>query len=133
VVKAVTYILENDSTVQGLVGNKTTVDLESYHKIYPVVAPSNEIAPYCVARQSGKSVLAKDCDFGYFIDVMSFADSYDSVTTLNDAVIAALTAQAPGTVNGIAIGRITFNNEVDGYDVDRRLYVKTTTFESNSE
>ncbi len=127
-VKAVTYILENDATVQGLVGTKTTTDLESYHKIYPVVAPSNETAPYCVARLSGKNELAKDCGYEYLIDVMSFATSYDGVTTLNDAVIEALKGQAPGSVNGITIGRITFVNEIDGYDVERKLYAKTTTF-----
>lgn len=131
-VKAITYILENNATVQGLVGNKTTVDLESYHKIYPVVAPSGETAPYCVVRLSGKSEIAKDCGYDYLIDVMSFAESYDDVTTLNDAVITALTSQARGTVNGVDIGSITFSNEVDGYDSERRLYAKTTTFGSTS-
>lgn len=126
--KAVTYILENDVTVQGLVGNKTIEGLESYHKIYPVVAPSEEKDKYCVCRVSGKTQLAKNCDYEYQIDVASYATTYDDVTTLNNAVISACTSQQNGTVNSVNFGSLTFSNEVDGFDVDRRLYFKVTTF-----
>jgi hypothetical protein len=127
--KAVTYILENNVTVQGLVGNKTVEGLEAYHKVYPVVAPAEERDSYIACKISGKTQLAKDCDYNYLIDVSSYATSYDAVTALNDAVITALEAQAQGTVNGVTFGSLTFNNEVDGYDVDRRLFFKVTTFD----
>ena len=127
--KAVTYILENDATVQSLVGNKTVDGLEAYHKVYPVVAPAEEKDTYIACRISGKSQLAKGCDYTYLIDVSSYATSYDAVTALNNAVISALEGEAGGTVNGVDFGSLTFNNEVDGYDVDRRLFYKITTFD----
>lgn len=127
--KAVTYILENNSTVQNLVGSKTVSGLESYHKVYPVVAPSEEKDTYIVCKVSGKSQLAKGCDYNYLIDVASYATSYDGVTALNAAVISALEGQARGTVNSVDYGSLTFNNEVDGFDVDRRLFYKITTFD----
>jgi hypothetical protein len=127
--KAVTYILENSAAVQALVGSKTVSGLESYHKVYPVVAPAEEKDSYVVCKISGKSELAKGCDYTYQIDVASYATSYDDVTALNSAVITALGSQAMGTINGVDFGSLTFSNEVDGYDVDRRLFIKITTFE----
>lgn len=127
--KAVTYILENNVTVQGIVGTKTVEGLESYHKVYPVVAPAEEKDAYCVCRVSGKVPLGNDdCGYEYSIDVASYNTSYDGVTTLNNAVISALKTQARGTVNGVDFGSLTLSNEVDGYDVDRRLYFKISTF-----
>jgi hypothetical protein len=127
--KAVTYILENNATVQGLVGNKTVDGLESYHKIYPVVAPSEEKDTYCVCRVSGKAEISKGCDsYEYAIDVASYATTYDAITALNAAVISALTAQASGTINGVDFSYLNFVNESDGYDLDRRLFFKVTTF-----
>ena len=127
--KAVTYILENNSTVQGLVGNKTVDGLESYHKIYPVVAPSEEKDSYCVCRISGKAEISKGCDsYEYAIDVASYSTTYDAITALNAAVISALTDQASGTINGVDFSYLNFVNESDGYDVDRRLFFKVTTF-----
>jgi len=126
---AVNYILENNATVQTLVGSKTVEGLESYHKIYPVVAPAEEKDSYCVCRVSGKAETSKGCDtYEYLIDVASYATSYDNVTTLNAAVISALTVQASGSVNTVDFSYLNFVNEVDGYDVDRRLFIKITTF-----
>ncbi len=126
--KAVTYILENNAGVQALVGNKTVDGLEAYHKVYPVVAPIEEKDKYVVCKISGKTNLARNCDYTYQIDVASYATSYDEVTSLNAAVISALEGQASGTVNGVAFGSLTFSNEIDGFDVDRRLFIKITTF-----
>ena len=127
--KAVTYILENNATVQSLVGNKTVDGLESYHKIYPVVAPSEERDAYCICRVAGKAEVSKGSDtYEYLIDVAIYNTSYDNVTELNAAVISALTTQASGTINGVDFSYLNFVNESDGYDVDRRLFFKVTTF-----
>lgn len=127
-VDAATYILRTNATVQGLVGTKTPTDVSSYAKIFPVVAPSEEKAPYIIVRLSGKTPQGKNCDFEYSVDVISCATSYDSVTALNEAAVNALTGQAQGTVNGVSFGYLNIANEVDGaFEREGYVYTKTTT------
>lgn len=129
-VKAITYILENDATVQGLVGLKTHEDVTAYHKIYPVVAPSTEVAPYCAVRLIGRTTIARDCDDVYQINVVSYATSYDAVTTLNAAVRSAIEGTAAATINGVAFGFANAVNEADDFVKENGLYAKITTFEA---
>jgi hypothetical protein len=127
VVDAVTYILNNDATVQGLVGlNKE----EDKYKIYPVVVPQSETAPYISARLSSKEPQGKESGCGYLftVTVSSYANSYDDVQALNVAVIAALLNQANGTVNGVDFGGLFFVNESDDYLREHNLFIKLTTF-----
>jgi len=126
-IKAVTYILENNATVQGLVGLRASS--ASDYKVFPVVVPQSEKAPYIAVRLSGKSSLGKGCGYNYTVEVASYHTSYDDVTTLNAAVITALTGQARGTVNGVAFGALNFSNESDDFAKDHGLYAKVTTFE----
>lgn len=128
-VKVVTYILGNNATIQGLVGAKAEPQTDDYYKIYPVVAPTTETAPYIVVRLASKARLARDCDFNFGVQVVSYAKSYDAVTTLNDAVISTLEGQAAGTINGQAFGYLNFINEQDDYVKEHSLYAKITTFE----
>jgi hypothetical protein len=129
-VKAITYILENDATVQGLVGTKSQDAVDAYHKIYPVVAPSTETAPYCAVRLIGRTTVAKGCDDVYQINVASYALSYDAATTLNEAVRSAIEATAAATINGVAFGYANAVNEADDYVKEHNLYAKITTFEA---
>lgn len=126
--KAITYILENDATIQSLVGGNST---NSKHKIYPVVVPESEKAPYCVCRISGRETMAKNCSVMWNIEVTSFHTSYDNLTLLNNAVIDALENQASGTINGESFGFAVLSNEIDGYNSDHELYSKSTTFQVN--
>lgn len=128
-VKAITYILENDATVQGLVGNKSQLAVDDYHKIYPVVAPATETAPYCVVRLIGRTPQAKGCDDLYQINVASYANSYDAVTALNEAVRSAIDGTAAATINGVDFGYANPVNETDDYIREHNLYAKITTFE----
>lgn len=124
--KAITYILENDASVQGSVGLNAA---GTKYKIYPVVAPETEKAPYCICRIFSKEEGAKDCGYVWTIEVTSYASSYDKVTEINDYVIDALKTQASGTVNGLAFGWANFNNESDGFEKDHDLYYKSTSFQ----
>lgn len=124
--KAVTYILENDATLQSIIGANKAGDK---HKVYPVVVPETEKAPYCVCRIVSKERTAKACGYIWTIEVTSYATSYDKVTDVNDAVIAALEGEASGTVNDVDFGWANFSSESDQFDKDHDLYAKITTFE----
>ena len=131
-INAVTYILENDATVQSLVGGNSR---NNKHKVFPVIMPQSEVEPYIVVKLSGKSPMGRDCGYMYSITVVSYHTSYDDVSALNQAVINALTNHSKGTVNGVDFGGLDFIDESDEYAVDRiavshehPVYAKITTF-----
>lgn len=124
--KVVTYILENDSNLQSLIGENKA---GNKHKVYPVVVPETEKAPYCVCRVVSKERTAKNCGYIWSIEVTSYATSYDKVTEVNDAVISALESEISGTINNEQFGWVNFSNESDQFDKDHDLYAKITTFE----
>lgn len=124
--KAVTYILENNAGVQAIVGNNSS---GTKHKIYPVVAPESESAPYCICRIAGKVKSGKNCGYIWTIEVASYHTSYDDVTLLNDAVIIALESENQGMVNSEDFGWANLVNENDDFNKDHDLYTKIATFE----
>lgn len=134
-IKAVTYILENDSVVQALVGDNSRSDK---HKVYPVIAPQSEIEPYIVVKLGNKTPLGSSsaCGYDYNIIVMSYETSYDRVIALNQAVIDALVNYPRGTVNSVDYGGLMFTSESDeAFGVDRisvthehPVYAKVSTF-----
>lgn len=126
-IKAITYILENDSNVASLVGNNAANDKT---KVYPVVVPSSEKAPYIAVRMTSRSLLAKGCSFLYGFEVICYANSYDDVSEIEDVVTTCLTGYTPGNVNGFTIGRINFTNESDDFVKEHNLFVKVLSFES---
>ena len=129
-VNAVTYILENNATVASLCGTNLA---GSKTKVYPVVVPSTEKAPYIAVRQSGKSSSGKNCGDIFTIEVISYETSYDRVAALNAAIITALEAQASGTVNGVTFAYLNQINEVDDFvKGDHDLYAKISTFEGQA-
>lgn len=123
--KAITYILENDATLQSLIGQNKA---GGKHKVYPVVVPETEKAPYVVCRIAGRSREGKDCDSRYQIEVISYATSYDGVTEINDAIIDALESQTGGTINDVSFSFAVYNTEMDGFEKDHDLYSKMVTF-----
>lgn len=131
-VKAVTYILENNSTVQDLVGQNVAGEK---FKVYPVAVPQSETGPYIIVRQSAKVEIGKGCNsFVYGIEVLSYALSYDDVTALNIAVINALQNEASGTVNSVAYGYLNLTNEIDSFSADHgNQYIKISSFEGTAD
>lgn len=123
--KAITYILENNAGLQAEIGQNKA---GTKYKVYPVVVFETETSPYCVCRIISKTTSAKNCGYIWSIEVVSYATSYDKVTAINEAVITALESQASGTINGESFGWATFDNEYDSFDKDHDLYAKTSTF-----
>ncbi len=131
-IKAVTYILENDATVQSLVGDNSR---SSKHKIFPVIVPQSEVEPYIAVRLLNKTPTGRNCGFQYTIAVTSYHTSYDDVTELNQAVIYAIEGTASGTVNGCDFSGLNLISESDEFAVDRiavthehPVYAKISTF-----
>lgn len=130
-IKAVTYILDNDTTVKSLVGPRSGATTD--YKVFPVVVPATEKPPYIAVRLTGKTSAGPGCGYIYTVQVVCYETSYDRVTALNDAIVSALTAQASGTVNGVTYSYINFINESDDFVKDgHELYVKVSTFEGIS-
>lgn len=129
-IDAVNYILENSATIQALVGLRSN---NTDYKVYPVVVPQSEVAPYIVTRIAGRLKEGKGCSSSaYTIEILSYATSYDGVTDLNEAVISVIEAQTPATINGVAYGYLVHTNELDGFEKDHDLYFKISTFEGSA-
>lgn len=126
--KAITYILENDVTVQSVVGLNKAGDK---HKVYPVVIPETETAPYLVARITGKTLGAKGCGYIFTIEVNAYHYSYDDVSALAAAAEDALLSEGQGTINGVSFGWAQLLNESDEFVKDHDLYVKTLSFQTH--
>ena len=127
-VNAITYILDNNATVQGLVGLRSSGG--SDYKVFPVVVFETEKAPYIVVRQSGRTSAGKNCGSTYTVEVISYDNSYDAVNALSAACKTAIEAQTGATINGVSYGYMNMINEVDGDFVrEHLLYTKIQTFE----
>lgn len=126
-VKVVTYILENDSTVQGLLGEKSHGE---NHKVYPVFVPQSEKAPFIAVAQTERVRIAKDvsCGTEYGIIVAAYCNSYDQLDDLCDAIVDALDGQR-GSINGVSVGSICYDNQNDlDFDKDHLVFGRSTTF-----
>ncbi len=126
-IKAVNYILNNDAPLSALVGRNLA---DTKTKVYPVIAPNPELAPYIVTSVQGTEVMTKGCADKLTIQVVSYAKGYDEVVDISAAARTALTEQQAGTINGYVFSFVNFINEVDGpYDINNSLYTRISIFE----
>lgn len=126
-VKVVTYVLENNATVQGLLGEKSHGE---NHKVYPVIVENSEKAPFISVRLTDSSRLGKDvsCGTDNTVLVSCWCESYDDLDALADAVIDALEGQS-GSINGVNVGSIFYENQADlDYSKDYKVYGRGLTF-----
>lgn len=130
-VKGITYILDNNVNVQGLVGRNKD---NTKYKVFPVVAGQQEEAPYIVVRRIGhipqqcKQGRATTYDDTY--QVVSFAKNFEDAVGLDRVVIDALDGVS-GVNNGVYFQQIRHENSFDGgFDEDRELFFEVSTFTS---
>lgn len=133
-VKAITYILVNDATVSGLVGDNNAADTA---KVYPVIATQTEKYPFIVVRQASR--IPEFCKgqrsstFNYGYQVIIVAKDYDELDALQDAVIDALENQSVSSaINGVTFSdKIRNTNSEDGeYIEEYECYQRILNFES---
>ena len=127
-VKAITYLLDNNSGVQALVGMKSSG--EGY-KVYPVAIPSTEKAPYIAVSMVGMNRPARNCNFLFTFNITCYHTSYDNATELAEAILDAIEQQAPATINAEEFGFAILVNAADGFSKEHELYSKTLTFEAS--
>lgn len=130
-VKGVTHILKNNSTVQGLIGQNARGDK---YKVFPVVCPTPDVAPYLVVKMTGRAPI--DCKGGaattfiYSYDVYAFDRNYDTVVSIAEAVESALALSDGGTHNGVVFDEIRYTNRSEGYDKEFGLFAQISSFEA---
>ncbi len=134
--KGIIYILINDSTVQSLVGNKTTIPAE--FKVYPLYVPQDEVDQFIVCRMlSNPSVPCKGRSSSTFIPVVQVAcyhKSYEACLALESAVIEALDNKEAGDYNGINFSYLRYiDSSEDWINKDGiPLYVRLPQFEAQT-
>ena len=130
-VKGITHILKQTAGVQSLVGLNAAGDK---YKVYPVVCPQGEKAPYIVVFQTGKTPI--ECkgvatSYVYTYDVYSVHTNYDTAEGLDAAVVDALNFKTAGTYNSVVFQEIRHTNTTDGqYNEDQGLFTKVSSFEA---
>jgi hypothetical protein len=138
-VKAITYILNQDSGVQSLVRqNKASTK----YKNYPGVAPIQEEAPYTITRLASKPPLA-ECkgnipkEFLPTYEVFVYTKSYDDTEILSHAVVRAIERVESAQVNGVSFTDIRYLNSRDQIVMvegdSKVLYGRVITFEATIE
>lgn len=132
-IKGIIYILENDPAVIAIVGEKEREGGTGDYKIYPVVAPSTEKAPYVVIRQTGGVRLGKgQCGRTVEFTTASVATSYDTVSDLDAAIIDALETAGAGIYNGVTMSSVSaINLSADDFNLEHKVYLKLSTYQVN--
>lgn len=126
-VKVVTYLLENNAIVQGLLGVKSHGE---NHKVFPVIVTQDNKAPFSTVRQIDRTRLAQglSCGTEYTILVSAYTESYDALDELCEAIVDAVEGQR-GTINSVTVGYCNYDNQTDlEYDKDHGVYGRGTTF-----
>lgn len=113
--KALVNRLNNYSGLTALVGSR----------VYPLVAPNNVMRPYIVYQKiSGPQVHTMGQDPGLQYPRFQFScwgETYSSVKAVGAQVKAALSDYS-GTLLGVVIQRIIFENILDSYEADTGLF-----------
>lgn len=114
---AIYSILTSDATIGGYVSTK----------VYPLAAPQNTAMPYITYQlvsdkpNKNKDRVTSIETLRVQIDVI--AKTYENVGQIADAIVNALSFYS-GTVAGITIDIITFEDENDLSDVEADVYRK---------
>lgn len=121
--------MDNDAGFQAIAGRNNA---GTKYKVYPVIAPAREVAPYSAVRQI--SHVGQLCSIGRatsFDDVYAVASyhkNYEQCIEIDNAVVDAL-AEKSGTFNGVVFDQIRHQNSFDtDYEEERELYVRISTF-----
>lgn len=116
--EAIISILIADSTVQSLVGTKTTITDE--YKVYPLIVPQEEQPPFIVVRMTSRpSIPCKGQRASAFqptCTVTCYHKVYQDAIALEAAVIDALDAKAAGTYNGIVLSYLRYVDSSENWE-----------------
>lgn len=133
-VKGITYILINDSTVGTLVGNNLA---GSTKKVYPIISTQSEKMPlvtvYETSRVPEYCKGTRPTNFNYSYEIHVYSTDYEGANAICVAIVDALEeANISSPINGVKFNdRIrNTNRRDDGYIEDYKAYAKVLTFEA---
>lgn len=116
--EAVISILIADSTIQSLVGFKTTITNE--YKVYPLVVPQEEQPPFIVVRMTSRpSIPCKGQRVSSFqptCTVSCYHKNYQDSIALERAVVDALDGKASGEYNGIQLSYLRYTDSAENWE-----------------
>jgi hypothetical protein len=126
-IKAIIDILNKSSHVTNAVGLNSEGNKA---KVYPVVTPQSESAPFVNVRESGRDAIqckgSATTEYNYSISVVCYAESYEEVNNIADAVQLSLDNQK-GTFGGQNVKSMKYQSRQDSFDQAAQLYVKDIT------
>jgi hypothetical protein len=127
-IRGVTYILKNDTTLQGEVGQNKA---GTKYKVFPTTCGQAEEAPYVIVRL--QNMTPYHCKQGVtttfsgsFI-VSSYNKNFEETEDMDRAVRDALW-RTRGTFNAVVFQDIIYEDTSDDFDYDRQLFVRTSRF-----
>lgn len=116
--EAIISILIADSTVQTLVGLKTTITDE--YKVYPLVVPQEEQPPFITVRMTSNPAIPckgqRVSAFQPTCTVACYHKNYKDAITLEAAVKDALDGKAAGEYNGVQLSYLRYTDSAENWE-----------------
>jgi hypothetical protein len=132
--EGIVAILIADSNVYSLVGQNKAGDK---YKVYPVVVPQGEVHPYIVAKTKARPPVEckgqRPSAFTPSTTVYCYAQKYEDVLDLEDAVINALDRKEAGSYGGMNLAELRYVNSSEDFIQTTDglgLYVRMPQFEA---
>lgn len=133
-VKGITYILVNNSSVGTLVGNNIAGTTK---KIYPIISTQSEKMPLVTVYETSRVPEfcrgSRPTTFNYTYEIHVYSTDYEGANSICVAIVDALEeANTASPINGVKYtDRIRNTNRRDnGYIEDYKAYAKVLTFEA---
>lgn len=127
-------ILTENIDIQTKVGQKSNTPGE--YKVYPVVSPQTEKAPYITVNQTGRNALCKGSSASnYSFDVWCTNINYEDSKELGDAVLEVLNGHSFLTDVGYAFSHINMVNQREVFEKIEEgvLNINIVSFECQAE
>lgn len=123
-------ILTENAGIQALVGEKSGTPGE--YKVYPVVAPQGQSAPYMTVNQTTRAAMCKgSTESSYNFDVWSAHKNYEESKAMGDAVISVLDGTESTTDAGYNFSFINMTNQREAFEKVEEgvLHINIVSFE----
>lgn len=119
---AVRNILVNNTSVSALIAN-----------IFPETIPQGALFPAMFySLLNSNPTRCKEGNSGLYTDTLRitiYADRYNDIKAIKQAVINALDDHPGGLIEGVWIDGISFDDERGGYDSEAKAYQRIIDFE----
>jgi hypothetical protein len=123
-IQGIIQILKDSTVVVSAVGQNEDGNKP---KVYPVVCPQKEEAPYITVHETSKPPIrckgTRPTDYNFTANVICYADSYEKVNRMADAVESSVDS-TKGTFAGVTFKDLRYETRQDAFDNEAGLYLK---------